>query len=236
MKRAAAAVASVSLATSGLSSCDDNGGVDPVPPPLQCSAMDMGQLLEVTSAQRLGLEVRMVLTSLTPGIWTSIGLQDTDNITGVSTELPTGFGPVFITVVLTSDAVTEASFTFVGVLQDTSFPDVSCTVTRTFFVSLQDGEVIVAQRARLPLEARQMPRLAIVKQAGRVVDVEASTAYEGEATAEWGVTGGSLETVSSARVRWRLPADPGLYQVEVVMDYGPDGIGFDALTLEVAPA
>ena len=30
--------------------------------------------------------------------------------------------------------------------------------------------------------------------------------------------------------------EPGLYQIDVVMDYGADGVGFDTITLEVEPA
>ena len=36
------------------------------------------------------------------------------------------------------------------------------------------------------------------------------------------------------RLRWRLPSEPGLYQAELVIDYGPQGLSFDTLALEVS--
>jgi hypothetical protein len=232
LKRAAAAMASVSLATSGLSSCEDNGAVDPAPPPLQCDAVGAGQLLEAM-AQRDGRQITVAVNTLTPGLWMSAEVLAPENLTAVGTELNTEFGPVRIMLELVSDSVTEASFTFAGVLRDISDDTVQCTVTRRFELIIRDNEVVVAQRASLPLQARQMPRLAIVEQRGRVVHIEAQTAYGGKSRAEWRVTAGSIQPISANRVRWTLPDAPGMYQIDVVMDYGVDGVGFDAIALEV---
>jgi hypothetical protein len=49
----------------------------------------------------------------------------------------------------------------------------------------------------------------------------------------WEVTGGELDASTGAQVQWTLPTVPGIYQAEVLLDYGADGIAFDALMLEV---
>jgi hypothetical protein len=51
---------------------------------------------------------------------------------------------------------------------------------------------------------------------------------------EWSVSGSERIEESGERLRWRLPAEPGLYQVEVAVDYGDEGIALDAMTFEVA--
>jgi hypothetical protein len=38
---------------------------------------------------------------------------------------------------------------------------------------------------------------------------------------------------AGARLRWRVPPEAGLYQAELVVDYGELGFAFDALVLEV---
>ena len=75
----------------------------------------------------------------------------------------------------------------------------------------------------------------MLERRGNVLFLEANSTYEGERTLEWTVTDGSLERDEDDRVRWTVPDAAGLYQVEVVMDYGPDGLGFDALAVEVEP-
>jgi len=47
------------------------------------------------------------------------------------------------------------------------------------------------------------------------------------------VTGGELDASAAQRVQWTLPTRPGIYQAEVLLDYGADGIAFDTLMLEV---
>lgn len=54
-----------------------------------------------------------------------------------------------------------------------------------------------------------------------------------ECAARWRVTAGTLERVGVVGAVWYLPSEPGFYQVEVVVDRGERGFGFDALALEV---
>ena len=45
---------------------------------------------------------------------------------------------------------------------------------------------------------------------------------------------GLMLSQDGARLRWRLPREAGLYQAEVVIDYGASGLSFDTLALEVS--
>jgi hypothetical protein len=65
------------------------------------------------------------------------------------------------------------------------------------------------------------------------VDLEASTPFGGAHTIAWTVTGGEIVSQDGARLRWRLPSEVGLYQAELVVDYGPRGLSLDTLVLEV---
>ena len=66
------------------------------------------------------------------------------------------------------------------------------------------------------------------------MELEATTPFRGARTIAWNVSGGEIVSRDGVRLRWRLPAEPGLYQAEVVMDYGPSGLSFDTLALEVS--
>ena len=86
----------------------------------------------------------------------------------------------------------------------------------------------------LPLSARHAAQIAVLGRAGRTLSLEARTKYGGPHVVSWEVTGGELDTSEARRVQWTLPTVPGIYQAEVLLDYGADGIAFDTLMLEVA--
>ena len=73
----------------------------------------------------------------------------------------------------------------------------------------------------------------MVARDGHDVELEATTPFRGARTIAWAVTGGEIVSREGARLRWRLPARAGLYQAELVIDYGPRGLSFDTLALEV---
>jgi hypothetical protein len=50
----------------------------------------------------------------------------------------------------------------------------------------------------------------------------------------WSVSGGAMLAREGSRLLWRLPAEPGLYQAELVIDYRDGGLSFDTLALEVS--
>ena len=120
----------------------------------------------------------------------------------------------------------------------------------TFNVQLDAVTVSLKQAQPLPLEARQTPEIVVLGRKGRHVRLQAQTSFKGMWEVTWAVTGGAiLDTAHSAgpptssnppaspaegRITWRLPDEPGTYQIEVVMDYGSQGIGFDVLRLEVS--
>jgi len=62
---------------------------------------------------------------------------------------------------------------------------------------------------------------------------EAHTTYANAYRVAWEVTGGELDASDAWRVQWTLPSTPGIYQAELLLDYGADGVAFDALMLEV---
>lgn len=45
----------------------------------------------------------------------------------------------------------------------------------------------------------------------------------------------TIDDPGARRVRWTLPEEPGVYQAELLVDYGPDGLAVDTVMLEVRP-
>ena len=133
---------------------------------------------------------------------------------------------------LKDDTVRSGSFKLNGTLR----PLVGtgpCAVSRTFVFSIGASGVVVARADALPLGERQPACIALLSQRDRDVEVEATTAFDGPTTFAWTITGGQIIRIDGPRLRWRLPDASGLYQVELVADYGPAGFAFDALVLEV---
>jgi hypothetical protein len=126
-------------------------------------------------------------------------------------------------------------FTLDGTLNGFSASE-HCTVRRTFHFSvLPAGTVIVSMRDdALPLGARQEAKIALVSRDGLSVRLQARTAFPGACRASWDVTAGEIVAGEAAEICWRLPAEPGLYQAELVVDYGDAGLAFDTLVVEVA--
>ena len=238
-KKAASAAASVAVATTGLSSCHDNGAVDPLPPPLECNTVDIGQSL-VASAERNGDTLTVHITNDAPfGVWKSAQVTDPVGATVASVELPReGTRDTLVaTFTLLSASTMSGSFTVSGELMGLEGNVNVCAFSRTFTFTVGDSGVTVTLLLKdfLPLSARQRAEIVMIRRDGRVVDLKARTDYQGRWEAEWQVTSGSLETVSQEdqTMRWRLPEGPGIHQVELVMDYGADGMAVDALALEV---
>jgi hypothetical protein len=127
--------------------------------------------------------------------------------------------------------VTSGAFTVRGTLG--GYGRGTCAVSRTFRFTLGPTGVVVAAADELPLSARQQARIALLGRDGRDVELEATTPFRGAQTVTWTVTGGEMLSRDGARLRWRLPAEAGLYQAEVVIDYGALGLSFDTLALEV---
>jgi hypothetical protein len=224
--RTAAAGASVALAAAGLSSCKDYSHGDPVPPPLQCNTVDEGQTLSAT-ATVTGRELRVTIRVNGPGDWTAVEIT---SVVGGSARPVTLTHPLVVVIDLTDETVTSGSFTLRGALQSGPSP---CAVSRTFTFAIGPNGVVVASADELPLPARQQARIALVARNGHDVELEATTPFRGARTIAWNVSGGEILSREGARLRWRLPAEAGLYQAELVIDYGLSGLSFDTLALEV---
>jgi len=228
-----AAGASVALATSGLSNCHDNGAVDPLPPPLQCSTVDSGQSLTATATLD-GDTVDVVIANGVPASWRVDAVSDVSGGTLVSVQVPEqGFGPLTVRLGLAGAEPGEITFTVRATI--TGFSGEVCSVVRTFRVTVSDSGVQVSLRDAdtLPLPARQHAEIVLARREGRVVRLEVSTPWEGIRSESWSVSHGTLDADGGPAVHWTLPAEPGVYQAELVLDFGPEGLAFDTLLLEV---
>lgn len=220
------AAGTVALATTGLSGCDIGGSVDPPPPPFSCEAVDEGETLEA-SGQVDGSELTVTVEHVgLPGTWES---ADITSVEGASvTELEIVAQLVRLVLELDTPTTTAGSFTLEGVIE-------SCPVSRAFDFAISDGTVQVAIRPvrPLPLAAHERAEIAVLARNGRLVELDGRTAYEGAYHFDWAVTGGKILAVRDGQLVWELPEEPGLYQVELVVDYGEQGFAADALAFEV---
>ena len=240
VKKASTGAAGIAAATAGLSTCHDGGGivVDPVPPPLVCSDLSAGQSLAF-SASKEGDVVTVNVRTVTLGSsfvasWRATRVGDAVGATVLSTVQPThGGDSLVVTLQLATPSTTQVDFTVEAELHGLS--DDTCNVTRTIHVSITPTGVQVGQTTldTLPLPSRHTAQIAIRSHEGQTVALEARTGFRGPLSASWEVTGGSLDRSLGRTVRWTLPRDPGLYQAEVLLDYGTEGMAFDALVLEV---
>lgn len=227
-----AAALSVGLATSGLSSCTDNGAVDPPPPPFACTANTMAGLELDASLARQGTTLTVTIGNFTDSRWTSAGVRNAVNVMVTSLEIaPGSFSTLTLMLELTDETVTGGSFELVATLEGDG---ISCEVTRRFEFSLADLSIGSTVVPLLPLASRDSACIVALAREGNVLVLAARSDHRGERTVEWTATAGTLEAQPDDSVRWALPEAPGMYQVEVVMDYGDDGVGFDALAVEVA--
>ena len=223
-----AAGAGVALATSGLSTCNDNGAVDPPPPPFTCdNNVAAGVTLSAVGVLS-GRELRITIQNHhSQGYWTEVSVLDTTG--GVAR--PVTLSEPLVVVIDLHDEATTGSFTFSGVLRGLTDP-ATCRVARTFTFTIQSGDVVIARRD-LPLEERQPTRIALVHRDGGNVELDVGSPGTGEV--HWSVTGGRILSRDGTRLRWRLPARPGIYQAELVVDHGRRGLSFDTLALVVEP-
>jgi hypothetical protein len=223
-----AAGASVALATAGLSSCNDNGAVDPPPPPLSCNTVDEGETL-VASGTLSGAALQVTIRDDSPSSWTAV---EVTSVRGGTLAAPVAARePLQFTITLADAGVTSGGFTVRGTVA--GFGGTSCAVARAFSFTISGPAVTIARADELPLPARQQARIALISREGTEVELEATTPFRGPQTISWFVSAGTVVSRQGARLRWRLPEEPGFYQAEVVIDYGPAGLSLDTLALEV---
>ena len=205
---------------------------------MECNTVDLGQSL-VATAELSGTQVVVRIVNNAPdAIWRSVQVTDPTGATVASVDLP-GQGTrdtLVVTLDLDPATSTTGSFTVSGELR--GFDDAICSFSRTFIFDIGDAGVTVSLllKDHLPLAARQQAEIVMGNRGRRTVDLTPRTRYRGAWTAEWRVTDGFVEAIESTSrdsVRWHLPDAIGVYQVELVMDYGVDGLAVDALAVEV---
>jgi len=243
IKQAAATATGVAMATTGLSSCTDGGAVDPLPPALECNDVSAGQTLTARAERTAADTVRVIVRH---GQYYFAGLevlQVSDLLGGtlVETDLPNpaATDSLIVTIALASPTPSEVSFTLDARLHDLSGVNpvpIVCDVRRTITVSITATGLTVAIRNRdpLPLPARQGTRIVLMAREGRTVELAHTTPYRGTHRVTWYVSAGEAGIVGEGRLRWTLPAEPGIYQAELVADFGPDGLAVDTMPFEVA--
>jgi len=226
----------LAAATAGLTSCIGGGAVDPAPEPLQCDLIAAGTNLLPTAA----LQGTTLTITLSPdGVWVGegewTGVEVVNVVGGALTSVsPTtgNYGSTAITIVIELESAQTTSGTFR--LQGTARGwdgNAECAVARDFSFTVAGAEVQVAVAETLPLGTRQQASILVVRHSG--VEVELRANLHGDGRAEWTVSDGELLDVNGASARWRLPEQPGLYQVELAVDYAERGLAFDTLPLEV---
>jgi hypothetical protein len=240
----------VAIASAGLTTCDF-GAVDPAPPPVDCKAIGGGQQLKASGTYD-GNSVVVSITGTTfDVIWKTAQVTGFTGasaanvqVTGTNQSLSV---PVVVTLTInagdggtpqdggTGDGgvpMIAGTFDFAATVAD--YRGTTCDIKRTFSFQVQQGAVLLAQRdALLPLGARQEAVIAVLERDGAELLLEARTPYLGSRRVDWTVTGGATRAEAGERLGWRLPPEPGLYQVELVVDYGDDGLSFDTLAFEV---
>lgn len=230
LRREVAATGTITLATVGLATCTSGCGVnDPVPPPpLTCK--------EANHGQNIYAEGSLDSTALNIRLWPDRSPVDTvyvSSMTGASVDSLVVDSPYPIRIYCTLDSldVKQVKFTVRGTWSLESGP---CNFQRTFTARvLSNGELDISRReTRLPLDVPRDVHIELVDRDGLRVNLRAAVA--GEGTPEWRATAGKLERVGRLDVTWELPPDPGFYQIELSVDRGTRGIGFDALALEVS--
>ena len=232
--KATAAATSVAIATSGLSNCTNGGAVDPVPPALECNTVSAGQSLTATvtrSADTAQVTVRNTEPFTT---WRVLGLSNVMGGTIIDTVLPSPVegSTLVVTIQLAAAAPTQVSFAIAAEIRSI-FNSRVCGVTRTIMVTVTATTADVVIRGDpLPLPARQRAEIVFVARDGRTVELAARTLYRGESQAQWTVTAGEI-VADGPRLRWTLPEAKGMYQAELVVDYGADGFAIDAMPFEV---
>ncbi|MBK8257242.1 MAG: hypothetical protein IPK82_31780 [Polyangiaceae bacterium] len=217
----------LAVATAGLTTCDNVGAVDPAPEPLNCDALGPGVDLEMTGTFS---DPDLALTLQNYNEW---GWKDSPTITAEAGFTITNVDNSqlwSIEIAGTFDAgVTETKIIVKGQYSD---GDTTCDVSRTFTVTVNNGAVEIARLDFLPLSPQRRASIQMLRRDGLEVELRASGAAAGESVA-WTPTAGKIAAADNGKARWHLPKEPGVYQVEMLIDRGDEGFAIDTLTLEV---
>lgn len=227
--------ATIALATATLTTCNKDGAVDPAPPPADCNFPSTTELDGYGYKDDASGDLVISLSSSGEATYSATTITDVMGATLVSVS-PDGM--YSIQVKLRPNPPTATSGTFHVKTTVTDRKMATCSVEKTFTFTVTSSGVTVRNTrvAQLPLTVRYPASIAMVAHDGHTLELAGRTGYRGAQTIDWSVTGGVIEAQSEGRLRWRLPDEPGLYQVELVIDYGEGGFAIDHMTFEVARA
>jgi hypothetical protein len=237
----ASSAATVALATTGLSSCNDNGAVDPSPPPFACDRLGTTIPFLIPTATRAGDTITVTIRNGEnfEANWQVSAVAELMNATVLSATLPaapSATAPQIMTLrlQLASSTIAQASFVIEGQIVG-RMNNVVCPYRRTYVLNISSTAVQISANDAipLPLGAGEKAEIVLVRNEGRDVELQARTAYQGAHEISWSVTAGELDATKNPQVHWLLPDNPGVYQAELIVDYGDNGFAFDTLLLEV---
>jgi hypothetical protein len=230
----------VSVATIGLTMCNSGGAVDPAPQPLVCNDSGDGSELHATAT--------LSGTTLTIDIETPFDAQwkstpSLSNVVGGNVKSIKSSGSMATIVMDVSGSIdggveagapdagpsTGGSFTLKGEITDNR---TTCSVSRTFTFTISLGSAQITRlEDSLPLRRHDPAGIEVMGRTEGAVELRATGARARDAVV-WTATAGSLAH-EDGTVRWTLPQEPGLYQIEVLVDRGGEGVALDTLVMEV---
>lgn len=217
----------LAVATAGLTTCDGIGAVDPAPEPLVCDDVSKGQALSATGTYD-GTTLSITLNYSDFYGWDAA--PTVAALSGMTIDSVDSTELYAIQITATFDAgATTGQFEVSG---KTSDGETTCDVVRVFTVTVDGTAVEITRREDLPLAPRRHASIEMLRRDGLEVDLRASGAAAGERVA-WTPTAGAVEVSETGHARWRLPPEPGVYQVEMLIDRGDEGFSLDTLAIEV---
>lgn len=226
--------ATIALATATLTTCNKDGAVDPAPPPADCNVPSTTELDGYGYKDGSG---DLVISLSSPGEakYSSTMITDVMGATLVSVS-PHREYVIEIRLRPNPPSATSGTFHVKTTVKDSKMA--TCSVEKSFTFTITSSGVTVRNTrvAQLPLTVRYPASIAMVGHDGHTLELAGRTGYRGAHTTHWSVNAGVIEAQSGDRLRWRLPDEPGLYQVELVIDYGEGGFAIDHMTFEVARA
>lgn len=218
----------LAVATAGLTTCDGIGAVDPAPDPLVCGDVDKGQTLGAQGTYD-GQVLTITLSSGDFYGWDEAPAVTAVSGMGISNVDTTDLYSIGITATFNAGETTGV-FKVTGTFSD---GQTTCDVTREFTVTLNGTDVQITLLDQIPLAPRRHAGIEMLRRDDLSVDLRAHGASKEEKVA-WTPTGGHVEAKDDGSARWQLPAEPGVYQVEMLIDRGEQGFSHDTLTIEVS--
>ena len=226
----------ISLGTAGLSNCMNggSGGVDPPPPPYRCENLDALRDLQATVSRGVGdvLIVRISYEGREPARLETLPVVSVVEGAMVRAVRPGDEPGRQVIVELLPVSPTPSRIWFVLDGHFAGYYGDTCLFQRGFTITFDGAWAIAESRLALPFDTQARAAIVVTGRDGPRVALRAEANPPGQHHA-WTVTGGTFRAEGGESIVWNLPREPGLYQVELLVDHGEHGFAFDALALEV---